>query len=353
MVTVAVLDDGTTRADLDGGASLSVRCSADKLTWTRSSGKAGKVACIGPATVTTTAGSTTTSGPVAATTTLAPTTTTTIPATTTVPPAEPTATCPAYPAFPDGNCTGWRHTGVTLAPYTGPMTITASGTTIDSALITGYLQIKAANVTIKRSQVNGNIDTGYGDSSNVVIEDVEINAGNSVYSALGQANFTCRRCNIYGAAMGVNAYNFTVEDSWIHDLYGTEAVHSEAILGYNGNIVIRHNRLSGNYNSASGGFNPTDGGMSSSVSLYTHWGPMSNVVMEKNWLNVGTGDRDWAGYCLYAGGATMSASTFKDNVFANHPLNPTRCGYYGTVADRASGAGTVWSGNRLESGEPV
>src|SRR5690348_15617288 len=37
------------------------------------------------------------------------------------------AGCPAYPAFPDANCTGWQHTGVTLTPYTGPSTIDVDG----------------------------------------------------------------------------------------------------------------------------------------------------------------------------------------------------------------------------------
>lgn len=27
--------------------------------------------------------------------------------------------CPAYPAFPDANCTGWQHTGVTLQAVPG------------------------------------------------------------------------------------------------------------------------------------------------------------------------------------------------------------------------------------------
>lgn len=315
-------------------------------------------------TTTTVAPTTTTTAPPAPTTTTtvapAPTTTTTAPpattTTTTAPPAPTTGgACPAYPAFPDGNCTGWRHTGVTLSAYSGPTYITTSGTVIDGKLINGDLTIRASNVTIRRSQVNGTINLGYSEASNVLIEDVEVNAGNTTYAAIGSSNFTCRRCNIYGGGQGINGYNFTVEDSWIHDLYGTGTVHSEAILGYGGNMVVRHNRLSGNYNSASGGFAATDGGMSSSVSFYTHgdWGPINNVVFEKNRLNVGSGDRDYAGFCLYGGGSLTSNSTFRDNVFARHPLNSSRCGYHGTVTDIPSGAGSSWTNNRYEDGTPV
>lgn len=267
----------------------------------------------------------------------------------------PTATCAAFPAFPGEDCTGWRHTGVSLTPYTGPMTITADGTVIDGKTITGALVVRAANVTIRRSHVNGTVNVGYGESRNVLIEDVEIDGRNTTYAGLGSANFTCRRCNIHGAAQGISGFNFVLEDSWIHDLYGTGTVHSEAVLGYNGNIVMRHNRLSGNYNGASGGFAAGDGGMSAAVALYTHgaWGPIDGVVFEHNWLNVGSGDRDYAGFCLYSGGALTSNGVIRNNVFARNPMNPGKCGYHGNVFDRPTGPGSHWEGNRMEDGTPL
>ncbi|MFP5372633.1 MAG: malectin domain-containing carbohydrate-binding protein [Actinomycetes bacterium] len=257
--------------------------------------------------------------------------------------------------FPDGACTGWRHTGASLSPYTGPMTITAAGSVIEDKVISGALVVRAADVIIRRSHVNGTIDVGYGESRNVLIEDVEIDGRNTTYAGLGAANFTCRRCNIHSAGQGVNGFNFVLEDSWIHDLYGTGTVHSEAVLGYNGNIVLRGNRLSGNYNGASGGFASGDGGMSAAVALYTHgsWGPMNNVVVEHNRLNVGSGDRDYAGFCLYGGGTLMSNGVFRGNVFAQNPMNPSRCGYHGSVVDRPSGPGSRWEDNRMEDGTPT
>lgn len=261
----------------------------------------------------------------------------------------------AYPNFPNASCTGYQHTGVTLTPYTGPMTITTAGTVIDGKLISGDLNIVANNVTVKRSKVQGGrINTGYSAQSGAVIEDVEIDAGRSVSSCIGESNFTARRVNLHGCGQGVNAYNFTLTDSYIHDLYGENVVHSEAILGYGGGIVVRHNYLSGNYG-ATGSWSPTDGGMSSSVSFYTHgsWGPMNNVVFEQNRLNVGGGARDYAGFCLYAGGSLMSNGTFRDNVFARHPQNPSRCGYHGTVTDFPTGGGSCWSNNKFEDGTVI
>lgn len=307
------------------------------------------LAAVATCTTTTTTETPTTAPAGTTTTTVAPT------PDTTAPPGTATATCPAYPAFPDANCTGWRHTGVTLSPYTGPLSITTDGTVIDGKDVGGDLLIRAADVTIKRSKINGSVNLGYAEVTNVVMEDVEIDAGNTTFAAVGAANFTCRRCDIHGGGQGINGYSFTVEDSWIHDLYGTGTVHSEAILGYNGDIVVRHNRLSGNYNPASGGFDPADGGMSSAVSFYTHggWGPMHDVVLERNLLSVGTGERDYAGYCLYGGGDLMSNGVFRDNVFANHPAGPGNCGYYGTAIYLPAGPGSVWAGNRLADGTPV
>jgi hypothetical protein len=269
--------------------------------------------------------------------------------------ADPWGTCwpgPHNTGYPRG-LPGDTRAPVVLTTYTGPREIYTDNTVIENKHITSGLYIRASNVTIKRSLITGGVDLGYAEAQNVLMEDVEINAGNTTYAAVGSANFTCRRCNIYGGGQGINAYSFTLEDSWIHDMYGTGAVHSETILGYNGNIKVIHNYLSGNYNEASGNFDANDGGMSSSVSFYEHWGPANNVEFKKNWLNVGGGDRDYAGYCLYAGGNQMSNGIFTDNIFALHPSNPTRCGYYGSVVNKPTGAGSFWSNNRHEDGSLI
>ncbi len=76
-------------------------------------------------------------------------------------------------------------------------------------------------------------------------------------------------------------------------------------------------------------------------------------MFEKNRLNVGTGDRDYAGYCLYGGGVDMTNSFFRDNVFVRTPNNPTRCGAYGPVTDVPSGTGSIWTNNRYEDGTSI
>src|SRR5690348_3927777 len=57
--------------------------------------------------------------------------------------------------FPTAGTTGFAVTGVTLHTYTGPATITADGTTLDSVLIPFAITIAANNVTITRSEILG------------------------------------------------------------------------------------------------------------------------------------------------------------------------------------------------------
>jgi len=87
-----------------------------------------------------------------------------------------TLTCPPLPAFPDANCTGWQHTGVTLKTVPGQLTsgtgwewdgspfnyvkVTGSNVTLDGLDISGcvYIDVGVTNVTIKRSRITGNCD---------------------------------------------------------------------------------------------------------------------------------------------------------------------------------------------------
>lgn len=277
--------------------------------------------------------------------------------------AQSTSNCAPYPAFPDENCTGWKHTGVTLTPYSGPTTITTAGTVIDGKEINSSLVIAANNVTIRRSQVNGIIETN-GSASGLLIEDVKIDGRNSMWQCVGRSSngvnsrgFTVRRSEITGCAQGVYASNFTLEDSYIHGLYGSGTVHSEAILGLQGNIVVRHNRIIGDYRQE-GSWDPNDGGMSSAVSFYTHssfWPDINNVTFEKNFLGTGASGRGQAGFCLYGGGSDDGGNTsngiFRDNVFDRGSSG--KCGRHGPVTWVATGPGSCWSNNRYEDGTAI
>lgn len=276
--------------------------------------------------------------------------------------------CPAYPAFPDANCTGWQHTGVSLTTYTGPTTITTAGTVIDSKQINSSITIAANNVTIKRSQVNGQIFISGSTRTGVLIEDVKIDAGNVSSDAAGQCiggnsgsaggatadGFIIRRVDMSGCAQGVYGRGFTLEDSYIHDLYGSGAAHNEAILGHTGQIVIRHNNLFAGFNANSNG-----GAMSAVIALYTHssfWDDINGATVEKNYLKTDNSGTGQAGYCFYGGNSTdnsgnASNTVYKDNVWDLGSKNI--CGWAGPVVYIPSGGNNCWSNNRYRDGASI
>lgn len=282
--------------------------------------------------------------------------------------AQTASGCSAYPAMPDANCTGWQHTGVTLTPYTGPTTITVAGTVIDSKLINSSITIAANNVTIKRSQVNGQIFPS-GQRTGVLIEDVRVNAPNVGGGGAGQCiggnsgsaggvtagDFIIRRADISGCGQGVYGRGWTLEDSYIHDLWAQGADHTEAILGHTGQIVIRHNYLFAGYKA---GANTTDG-MSAVIALYTHssfWGDINGVTVEKNYLRTDLSGKGQAGYCFYGGNSpdnsgNSSNTIYKDNVFARGSQNI--CGWAGPVVYLPTGGNNCWSNNKYEDGAAI
>jgi hypothetical protein len=289
----------------------------------------------------------------------APTSTTVAPLTT-VPTAPPTTAAPTSPPStsppPPPTTTTTTTTTLARASYPGPtntgvpagtslrpsggFTVTQQGAVIEGLDVQGCIQVRASNVTIRRTRVrgscfNGAIDTGYGDVSGVLIEDVELDGGNQNANAalLGNSGFTCRRCNIHHGGSGIRmTSNVVIEDSWVHDLYGADDSHNSGV-GSNGgsNFTLRRNNIDcGTLPNCSGAF-----------VLYGDFNPITNVLAEGNLFNGG-------GFCVYAGSVTgknyplASTVRFHNNAFGRSVF--ARCGYYGPVHSWAGGA-HEWTGN--------
>jgi hypothetical protein len=274
------------------------------------------------------------------------------------------AICPPFPAFPDGNCTGWKHTGVTLQNYTGPMTITTNGTVIEGKRIAGSLCIMASDVTVRKSKIEGIVYTNDGGrpscsslprSTNTLLEDVEIigpgtptssDSSIATAKAVQGSNFTCLRCEVHRWGSGFYVrQNVVIEDSYIHDTIGSSGSH-RACIGGNGaiNATYRHNNVY--CNSLNGG-----PGISGAIVLYSDpakFLPNKNVLVEKNLIFA------TASYCLYA----IEKSTppnqenvrIIDNRFHRSAQNPT-CGQFGPI--QYTSTGLTLSGNKYTDGTPV
>jgi hypothetical protein len=256
--------------------------------------------------------------------------------------------CPAYPAFPDEYCTGWKHTGVTLHncdAQTSNGYIWEEGIkTFDSCYFSKALTVEAANVKITRSQVHGTISTHWShnyDFRGLTLTDVEIEDKgnpNAELAAIGGHHFSCTRCNVHHTGTGIHFGDYSVvRDSYTHDFNYTPEAHGSGVAagqgtGSNSQIIhnnIQCNRLAGQ---------PTI--CSSALSIYPEsnqqGGTVHSVRVEKNLFNT-TG-----AYCVYAGGLPATNIDFIDNYFGKKFTN--KCAGYGPVASYES-AGGKWINN--------
>ena len=291
-----------------------------------------------------------------------PTTTppTTTPPTTTPPTTPPPTTEPPSTDFPTPATTGWRHTGVTLSPYTGPQTITADGTVIDGKDITSCLYVKADNVTIRNSRItcagssprDGGVmilqqsDAYTRGVTGLTVTDTEITrpAGNTNSADYGillyGSNVTITRVNIHNVTSGIHfsGGSVTVQDSYIGDLVNISGEdHNDGVIANGGSsgVTLRHNTIN------------VPIVQTTPIAIFPEGEPNSYWVVDNNLLNGG-------GYCIYPSYTKGEEQpnhhmTITDNVFGRTFF--ANCGSAGPVSGGinggkfSDGAANVWTNN--------
>jgi hypothetical protein len=200
-------------------------------------------------------------------------------ATSTPTPIPQPGSCPAFPSFPTAACTGYAHTGTTLAKVPSQATsgngwtwngyavaTTVAGTTISGLDISGGFEDSKGAATLKNSYVRctGITDWCLTVASNALITDVEIGGGangttmstaTGVYT--GGPNNVFRQINIHNTSDGMRVDGGTsIYDSYIHDLIMNEApapgAHSDGsqtTAGYSP-ILFDHDYVEGGTNDA-------------------------------------------------------------------------------------------------------
>lgn len=234
----------------------------------------------------------------------APTTEAPAPAPTTSPAPAPTAT--AAPA-PTASATamptmasvrpGPSNTGVpvgtVLTVREGNLVITTPGTVIDSMDIRGFVDVKAANVTIKNSIIRGG-DTTYGrglvavgsSAYSLTIVDSELvpTTPSPNIDGIRGMNFTALRVNIHDVvdSVHIRGNNVRVESSWLHDNkhydqdpnWNGNPSHDDSIqVQIGSNITVVGNDISGARNTG--------------LIVTQDTGVVSNVTVSQNWLDGG------------------------------------------------------------------
>lgn len=237
--------------------------------------------------------------------------------------------------------------GTKLTQHKGDLTITKAGTTIDALDIHGFVIVKAANVTIKRSIVRGGkatwnrglITNTTSGATGLVIEDCDLIPATPTLwlDGVKGGNFTVRRVNIDGGVVDgvkVHGNNVVVEDSWIHDLthYSQDPNHSDGshndgvqVLGGT-NIAIKHNTI-------------TVGTTLNAVMQVTQdYAPTKNLSFTQNWVDGGT----CSVKLQHRSESSLGPVTVSMNSFGSH-TEIDNCAILRTSKTSLRHSGNVWT----------
>jgi hypothetical protein len=236
---------------------------------------------------------------------------------------------------------GWSYTG-------GALVITGAGTTLAGITTSSTIVVAAPHVTITNSRIYGALTNQPGialepAANGTTITDTLIAGTNATSGTMlvgikdVQGNPVTGtqiiRCDIYHASSGVQIYEGTIADSYIHDLgnTGTEHLEDYNSTGNSGyRVTIRHNTL----------FNPSP--QTAAVYLGADFSPSQNVQITGNLLAGG-------GYTVYGGGvgvgphAAPAGIVVTGNVFSR--IYFAQGGRFGPVAYFDQGHGDAWSSN--------
>lgn len=250
--------------------------------------------------------------------------------------------------FPNASNTGVP-AGTQLTPYTGPCTVTAANTVIDSKTVNCDLVIRTSGVTIRNSKINGTVSTEENSTGySFTLTDSHVDAGDRIVTGVGAVNFTAVRVHVQGGNRSIHCWrDCEIRDSYVHGQMTDETgTAHESGIRMGRNATLRHNTITCDAPDV-----PPDAGCSAALTGYGDFAPVENNLVENNYFPGTTG-----GFCAYGGssrGKPYSDSTnnirFIGNVFGRGSSG--RCGYYGAITSfDTSEPGNVWSNNTWEDG---
>jgi hypothetical protein len=233
--------------------------------------------------------------------------------------------------YPDASTTGVPP-GTSLKPTDG-FTAKTNNAVYDGLDIRGTVTVTATNVTIKNSKISNvgfwGVDI---EGGSVTLQNVEIDCGHTGSKGIINGNFVATRINIHNCEDGVFAdRDFTIRDSYIHDLATSPTAHNDGIQSIDAiNITIEHNRIDATDTSAIW-LNNNSGGQLA-----------QNAIVKDNLLGGG-------GWTLYCPADPSTNVQILNNAFSTKFF--PKVGLFGPATDCAD---EIQSGNVYhESGEPL
>jgi hypothetical protein len=174
---------------------------------------------------------------------------------TTPPTVPPTTTTPpvVIGAYPTTASTGVPE-GAPLTAFNGDMVITTDNTVVDAKKISGDVDIRAAGVVIKNSEILGKVvNDNIATHNAFTIQDSTVGSATACSTwqngAIGTENYTALRVHLRGFVDGfrVAGGNVRIQDSYVKLCGNNPDYHSDGIQAYGAsggkNIVIKHNTI--------------------------------------------------------------------------------------------------------------
>ncbi|HEX7107336.1 MAG TPA: hypothetical protein VF218_15315 [Acidothermaceae bacterium] len=211
--------------------------------------------------------------------------------------------------------------GTPLTVVNGDVVVTTPGTVIDAKHIKGALIIKASNVKVTRSLIEGRAGSDsvvISSGSGILLQDDEVAVAHPSPStdAMSVRGATLNRLNIHGGVDGMKlSSNSVVQNSWIHGLtyfssdpaQGGGPTHNDAIQIMSGANI----RITGNYLQAASSNN-------AAIQVTQDTGSTSGLYISGNWADGGGCTYNFSGHgpngeLLAMGGITVTNNRFGRN----------------------------------------
>lgn len=241
--------------------------------------------------------------------------------------------------------------GTELTVHRGNLTITKPGTVIDALDVHGFVEIRAANVTVRRSLIRGGVATGLRGvvqnnvptATGFVLEDSEVRpAYPSVWlTGVKGANFTMRRVHVNGGVVDgvmVSGNHARVESSYIHGLvsYADDPTHTDG--SHNDGVQV----VGGSDITVTGNTILAETGQNSVLQVTQDIGPTRQLTFSRNWVDGGT----CSVKLTHQGGTTLGPVVVSGNRFG-HGMSIAGCAILRTGATSLAESGNIWLGSGL------
>lgn len=270
---------------------------------------------------------------------------------TTSPTPKPAAT-PATVSRPGGR-PGPTNTGVpagtNLSVINGDVVVTTPGTVIDAKDIKGALIIKASNVTVTRSLIEGRAGSDsvvISAGSGILLQDDEVTVAHPAVNidSMSVHGATLNRLNIHGGVDGMKlSSNSVVENSWIHGLtyfssdpaQGGKPTHNDTIQIMSGSNI----KITGNYLQATSANN-------AAIQVTQDKGSTSGLYIAGNWADGGGCTFNFSGHGPGGVKLTMGGITVNSNRFG-HATKFAGCAILTDLQTTISQTGNVFDDTGL------